>query len=219
MVDLFFLWLSQVITLIRFGRGGHTTSGHPCGHAPPWMVKSHKAGAYSPLIPVYSSITHSCCRQREPLKCSTRWTLQPERSPAGTRCWSSHHACFMSISFLRVSRQSFQLLAYACVYECVCSPLGNHTTVSVPLLGWLWVHECVIASCYFPSLSVDAARLPTRPPARRTGISLAHWLAGCCALPDSVMKAFRCLETYHFPQLCIPGFDSNETSLYHSQDN
>lgn len=51
----------------------------------------------------------------------------------------------------------------ACVRVCmnvVCSPLGNHTTVSVSLLGWLWDHECVIASCYFPPLSVAAAHPP-----------------------------------------------------------
>ncbi len=56
-------------------------------------------------------------------------------------------------------------------------------------------------------------------PATGLGISIAHWHAGCCGLPDPVMKAFRCLETYNFPQLCIPELHSDETCLYHSHGN
>lgn len=99
-----------------------------------------------------------------------------------------------------------------CVCVCVLSaPPGTRTTVSVPFLGELYYQGCVMASCYFPPFTVDAVC--------HWGISLAHRHAGCCGLPDPVMKAFRCLETYHFPQLCIPKLHSDETCLYHSHDN
>lgn len=41
----------------------------------------------------------------------------------------------------------------------------------------------------------------------------------CCGLPLPAMKAFRCLETYHFPQLRIPEPHWHETHSRHSQDN
>lgn len=161
------------------------------------------------LLYMFSALLQDRCCQHQPLKRSTRWTLQPDWCPAGTWRWSWRHACFMSISFLCVSRQSFQLL-----YVCVCvlsAPPGTRTTVSVPFLGELYYQGCVMASCYFPLFTVDAVC--------HWGISLAHRHAGCCGLPDPVMKAFRCLETYHFPQLCIPKLHSDETCLYHSHDN
>lgn len=42
-------------------------------------------------------------------------------------------------------------------------------------------------------------------------------LGGRCAFPDPVMKAFRCLEMCHFPQLWDPCLHSDEPCLYHSQ--
>lgn len=79
-------------------------------------------------------------------------------------------------------------------------------SVSGPFLGQLYYQESVIASCYFLLFAVDI-------------ISIAHRNAGCCGPPAPMMKAFRCLETCHFPQLCIPELRSDETCLYHSHDN
>lgn len=64
------------------------------------------------------------------------------------------------------------------------------------------------SSCFPPFTVVDAACC--------WRVSLAHRPSGCCGLPDPVMKAFRCLETYYFPQLCIPELHSDEACLYHS---
>lgn len=98
----------------------------------------------------------------------------------------------------------------ACVCVCVCVlsvPPGRHTTVNVPSLGWFCYQRTVTASCYFPPFTVDAAF--------HQWISIARRHAGCCGLPDPLMKAFRCLEMY---QLCIPELCSDEDCLYHSHD-
>lgn len=78
--------------------------------------------------------------------------------------------------------------------------------VSGPFLGQLYDRGSVIASCYFLLFTVDI-------------ISIAHRNAGSCGPPAPIMKAFRCLETCHFPQLCIPELRSDETCLYHSHDD
>lgn len=91
---------------------------------------------------------------------------------------------------------------------CVCP--ARLTSISVPLLGQLYYPGSVVASCCSPPFTVDAAC--------HRGLSIARSRAGCCGLPDPVMKAFRCLETYYLPQLCIPELHSDVDCLYHSRD-
>lgn len=113
--------------------------------------------------------------------------------------WGAHSSCLQA-KFLSL-----------CVCACVLNALpGRLTTVSVPLLGQLCYQGSVIASCCSPPFTVDTAC--------HRGLSIARSRAGRSGFPDPVMKAFRCLETYHFPQLCIPELHSAEDCLYHSRD-
>lgn len=115
----------------------------------------------------------------------------------------------MSISFLYVSRQSFHLLARVCV--CVLSAPSSTPNCKCTFSWQALLPETCHSILLFPSVYCWRCL-----PCEDKFSTQACWLL---LTSWSVMKAFRCLETYHFPQLCIPELHSNETYLYHSHDN
>lgn len=115
------------------------------------------------------------------------WSPEPEQGPAGTE----------------LTPCMFHLIPLSPGKVCVCVS----TAVSVPSLGKLYFQGSVTASRPPSSPTVDTAC--------HQGISIAHRHAACSGLPDPLMKAFRCLETY---QLRIPELRSDEDCLCHSHD-
>lgn len=145
--------------------------------------------------------------------------MQHPLNPAGWRVPSWDPALeltscmFYEPLILGISRQSFQL--HACVCLCVLGVLVHCHSHHCKRI-FFWPAQLTVmrhrAIKLFPSVYLwrclllqPADKFSTQAP------------AGRCALPDPVMKAFRCLETCHFPQLCVPGLHSDEACLYHSQ--